>query len=474
MTAPAPAGAAAPRRRVPPLAWALIAVMALEIAARIGFGAGPRVAGWLAMGCVVLLAARLYGLRERYLLTLCALLAAAIWQLRPDGAGVLAAALDQAGFLMAFVLLLGLLQEAAATSPAIEAAGRFLTRQPPARRYQALSVGSAALSVLFNIGTLSFLVPLVRRGIKAATPGDALNPVRERRQLGAVQRGFAWAVVWSPTAIAPLAVMELIPGISRGRWSLLGLGVFGAMLALGAAEDRLRFRRLRPAAPRASPTVPWRAAGRLALACLWLFGMAAAVVAATGDTVIFGLMVACPLMLVGWLGVQHMGAPAPWRRTAARLGLIAREGLPRSAAIAVTLAASGFVGVAAAALVPVERLAALLRLEALPDFVLLSLLPPVIVALSLLAVSPIMLAVFFGSLFGALPVLPADPTLLALSISCGWALTMTLSPFATVVLLIERLGGIPGRTLTWGWHAAFSLLAAAALVPIFAALTGGR
>lgn len=428
------------------------------------------------MALVVAMAVGRYGIRERYLLSLCALLAAAAVPLHDDAAQALGRALDQAAFLMAFVLLLSLLQEAASTSPAIEAVGRFMTAQPSGRRYQALCSGSAALSVLFNLGTVAFLVPLVQRGIARTTPGDPLNPVRERRQITAVQRGFGWAVIWSPTAIAPLTVMQLIDGVSRLRWSLLGLGVFAVVLAIGRIEDALRFRRLRPTAPRGPAPVPWPALGRLGAACGWLFGLAAGASWLTGDTIVFGLMVACPVMLAGWLAVQQAPAGGPREALAAtcdRLGRIGRDELPRSAALSVTLAASGFVGVLAAALVPVGRVAAALRLDAMPDFLLLGGLPLVILAMSLTALSPITLAVFFGSAFGALPVPPADPTLIALAISCGWALAMMMSPFATLVLLIERVSGIPARTLTWRWNTAFTAVAAAALFAAFAALTGG-
>jgi hypothetical protein len=42
------------------------------------------------------------------------------------------------------------------------------------------------------------------------------------------------------------------------------------------------------------------------------------------------------------------------------------------------------------------------------------------------------------------------------------------------VLLIDRVSGIPARRLTWGWNLLFSVLCAAALIPVFAVLTGGR
>ena len=161
-------------------------------------------------------------------------------------------------------------------------------------------------------------------------------------------------------------------------------------------------------------------------------------------------------------------------RTLERLEAIVCENLPKSASVAITLGCSGFIGRAAAELVPAAETAELLRLDAMPDFVLLGCIPIALAFLSLLALSPIMTAVFFGSLFGALPSLPADPTLIALSISCGWAVSMTFSPFATVVLVIGRVGGIPGRKMTWGWNLAFTILSAALIFPFFAVLTGGK
>jgi hypothetical protein len=110
----------------------------------------------------------------------------------------------------------------------------------------------------------------------------------------------------------------------------------------------------------------------------------------------------------------------------------------------------------------------------MPDYLLLWSIPLALSGLSLFALSPIMMAVFFGSLFGALPVLPADPTLIAFAISCGWALSITFSPFATPVLLIDRVTGIAPRQLTWGWNLGFSALAAVSLLPVFVVLTGGQ
>ena len=462
----------APRR--PGIALCLALVMAGEIAVRLTEADAARALTWGAMLVTLVAAWRQLGLREAYLVGLCLALSAGLLALAPAPLAAMAAALDQAGFLMAFILLLGLLQEAASSSPSVAACGAFLTRQPPARRYHALGLGTAAMAVLFNIGVVSLLVPLIQRGIEAGTPGDALNPVRERRQIRAMLRGFAWSVTWSPTAIAPLALLELLPGADRATWAKIGLCVFGLMAVIGAVEDGVRFRAVRPSGVRRAAPFPRGAAWRFLAACLTLLAVTLAVVAAAGETVIFGLMLACPIVMLAWIAVQALGPGGGVRAVRARLSTIALAGVPGSVRVAVTLAASGYVGRAAAALVPAEAVARAARLEAMPDFVLLSLLPVAIAALSLLALSPIVMAVFFGSLFAALPVLPADPTLIALSISCGWALSMTVSPFATVVLVIARVGDVAPTTATWRWNLGFSILAALALWPIFAVLTRGH
>jgi hypothetical protein len=148
------------------------------------------------------------------------------------------------------------------------------------------------------------------------------------------------------------------------------------------------------------------------------------------------------------------------------------EALPLSAAAAVTLACSGYVGRAAAALVPGPELAAWIGLGAMPAWLFLTSIPLAVAALAQLALSPIMMAVFFGSVLGGIPDLPASPTLTALAISTGWALSMTCSPFASVVILLTRITGHPGARLTWAWNTGFSLLAVATLAATFWLLTG--
>ena len=458
----------APRRAV---ATGMILVMATVLLSRITGRPELETLSWVAMVATLLACIGVIGYREIYLLSLCGVAGAAVVAMHPEPAHVLAAALGQASFLMAFILLLGLLYEAAITSPSIAAVGPYITRQPPSRRFFALFAGTGGLAVLFNAGIISFLVPLIQNGVRQQ-PEDPLNPVRERRQISALQRGFAWVVVWSPTALAPLMMVELIPGVDRGAWTIYGLGTFALMMTLGAIEDVVRFGGFRLRARRQRPPRPTRAFAHLLLVCICLFATSFGAMWLADDNFVFGLIAACPIILAGWVVAQNgVMRASGWRRSLQRFRVVLEDDLPKAAPLAVTLAAAGFMGRAAAALVPRDFLAAATaHLETVPEFVVLSAVPPALAVISLAGLSPIMMAVFLGSLVGNTQVMPVDPTLLALSISCGWALSMTFSPLATPVLLISRASGIGPITLTWRWNFVFDIIVVVSLVPVFAGL----
>lgn len=426
---------------------------------------------WVVMGAVIVTHLRRLAWRERYLLALSTVIAGLVWILDPDPLRNLQAALNQAAFLMAFVIVLGILRESAVTSPSISELGAYLTQQPTGRRYSALYLGTGALQVLFNIGVVSFLVPLIQRGIERARPNDPLNPIREQRQISAMQRGFAWGVVWSPTALAPLALFELLPSVDRLAWMAMGLAVFFLMLVIGWGDDTIRFRSYRPATKIVPPAFPKQAALGFLMTSICLLGLAEAAAVAFDETVVFGLLVACPVVTIGWIALQSGILRAGPAATRARLSDLYRVHLDQSSNLAIMLACAGFMGRAAGLLVPSDDLATGLNLYTLPDWVVLSALPVALCLFSMLGFSPIMMAIFFGSLFGGMATLPADATLIALAISCGWGLSMTTSPFATILLLINRMGNIPMPKLSYGWNGRFSALAVLGLTIVFFALS---
>ena len=430
-----------------------------------------------AMALVAMLSIYKIGIRETYLLGISVFLAVAIYLHHPDPRSAYYDALNQAAFMMSFILLLALLYEAAVNSPAIIECGRYITGQLPGRRYVSLHLGTGLMSVLFNLGVISLLTPLIQGGVRTANPGDSLNPIRERRQLVAVQRGFAWGIIWSPTALAPLTLLDLVPGIDRSQWILLGFLIASVAMLIGWMEDHMRFRHISRArkTPRPPPPIlPRSALLRFTAAFVWLLTLTLFFSRISNDTVVFGLMLACPFMMVGWIVAQQGRIKIAIARAPNQVSIVLFDKLPHTAPVAITLACSGFIGRAAASLVPAEKLISSIGVGLIPDFMFLSLLPLAITLLSFLALSPIVTSVFLGSVLGSLEVLPIDATLLAISISCGWALAMTVSPFVTLVLVMVRASGHPGLTLSLKWNLAFAWVSTAMLVPVFWFLTNGQ
>ena len=463
-----------PKSIQPVIGVLMVTVMATMLCARATDISVFNFISYCAAAGVFILSWRLIGLREIYLLVVCGgLTAFALFGLQMPWT-IFDAAINQAVFLMAFLLLLALLHEAAVTSPAVADCGQFLTRQPPARRYFAIFSGSNLMSVLFNLGIISLLTPLIRKGVE--NDKTYIAEIRERRQLSSMLRGFSWSVVWSPTAIAPLAVLELIDGISREWWSIYGFMCATAVCIVGWAEDRWRFRNIQRSGPQLPQRayLPTNAFVSLISVLLLLLSLTVLISYFSGDTFVFGLLVSCPLVMVLWLWAQQHQrdrTPATALKNAAQICLVH---LPKNAKIMLALASSGYIGRLSAEMVPAEYLANNLGLMLLPDYMVLICLAVVMMPFSWLGVSPIMMAVFFGSLLGSLPVLPVDPTLAALAISCGWALSMTTSPFATVVLMVSSLNGKRPLQLTIGWNLTFTIMATLCLCIIFFMLTGGR
>ena len=223
------------------------------------------------------------------------------------------------------------------------------------------------------------------------------------------------------------------------------------------------------------------------LALLFVFSASFSYIA--DDSFVFGLLLSCPIIMVLWFFSQAVGFDKPSiissegsvQQTAdTKFGYVASHilhvnnvELAKNLRIVVTLAASGYIGRMASFLLPAEKLATMLNLFALPDYILLSCLTLIMVPVSFLGVSPIMMAVFFGSLLGALPVLPADPTLIALAITAGWAVSMTLSPFSTIALMTARLNDKPPSMITFGWHIPFNLACVIFLFLFYYLVTAG-
>ena len=410
---------------------------------------------------VVFLSMPRFGVREFYLLSVSSTLAVVVWLTSDAPLAAIAEAVRQATFLMSFLLLVGLIQQAASTSRDVQECGYYLTNQPPGRRFLAIFGGTHVMSHVFNLGIISLIAPLIMRGTENTS--DPRNPIRRRRQISAMLNGFAWGVIWSPTAIAPLALMVLLPGIERIPWMIAGLLIAMVILAVGWCEDRARWRPRRRMADVDAPPFPAAAFLGFGVLCLALLVLTLGGMVIFDQSVVFGLMFAAPIILVGWLMLQTSGDVAA---TTARVAGIYRNFLPHSAPIGVSLAGSGFIGRIAANLTPSELIASHLNIMSMPGWAFMLGLSLFVLGMSWFALSPIMLAVFLGAVLADLPALPVSSTWAALAVSCGWALSMMTSPFATTVLMNTQITGIPGLTYS-GWNWRFAALAVAVLTAAF-------
>jgi hypothetical protein len=298
--------------------------------------------------------------------------------------------------------------------------------------------------------------------------------------LTALLRGFAWFLVWAPTAVTQAILPTLIPGVDPARLLVTGLVLAVLMLAVSWAEDALRWwplrRRLRSSGrlpQRQKLPFPRAALLRLGTVSALLFGLTLLFTLWGQVLLVAGVMLAAPIVLLAWVFSQQASGLLKERLagTLRRLGEVSATGLPSFQREAVALAAAGFIGTVAAALVPAEQVAAALTVDEMPGWVFLSLLSLAVWAGGLVALSPITTAVFLGSLITELGKLPVDPTSAVLAIAAGTALCTVGAPFASGTLMLARASGYSGVELTWKWNLPYTLVTMAVLAAVYAVLT---
>ncbi|MEO1293557.1 MAG: hypothetical protein AAFV62_12125, partial [Pseudomonadota bacterium] len=364
-----------------------------------------------------------------------------------------------AAFFTSFILLMTLLREAAETSRAVRDVGAQLTHQPAGRRYIATGLGGHFLGVLLNFGAVSLLASLIQQGLRAdpkETKADRRRyAIRQQRQISALVRGFSWMIVWAPTTITQAVLLAALPDIRIERLILLGFALTALVFLVGWIEDRVRWHRImrtaRPVVPQTAPLSSWRDLG---IVCAVLIGGTLAVQTLFSVPTTRALMVAAPLLLVGWVVAQR-GARDGQRR----LAEIARYAVPKNARDSIGLGAAGFIGVAAAALAPSDAIVEWFHPEQLPPVLFLLALPVTVILAGQIALSPIMTVAFLGAVVTDLPLQPASPELVGVALAVGWALTMTASPNATGTIAVSNMTGLPPVTLTWQWNLVFTAFA---------------
>lgn len=439
----------------------LIAVLAEAATGWFGFALTAR-AAFISL-CVI--GAGALTIREQALLA--GALAASIvaWWFTTDIAAMLSA-LDLAAFFAAFIAALTVMRDVAARSRSILAVGRYLTQQPPGRRFYATAIGGHALGVFLNFGAVSLMSPLIQESAKRVD--GTTNADLERRQLSALIRGFAWVLLWAPTTLTQVILLSIFTEVTWSEIAPLGIGTAAAFILLGRLYDRFEWRGVIRTGPATKPPLPRTAFLVVCGVCALLIGTTVVGSAATGASIALVLMFVAPLVTVIWFVAQ--GGPASVRSSAERLDALHRLLTPSAPSLvrsAVALGLSGYIGRCLGQALPVDTIAQTLDIAALPGWLFLSALPVVISLGGQIALSPILLVVLLGELLRGVETLPTGQAQILYALSVGWALSMTASPNATATLLISATTRIAPTILTWTWNLRYGLLCYVCVILVF-------
>lgn len=388
------------------------------------------------------------------------MLALALWQ--GIDLDTLTQGSDRMTFLVALLALLGMLRVVAQSAPEITAAGRYLTAQPPGRRYWALSFGGHAFGVLINLGGLAILLDMTRQALTAA--GDIPDQVREwklRRMTTAVLRGFSLVALWSPFGFGINLLLLSMPDLRYFQIGPLGFALSFAFALWGWLVDRLTApgpTQVAPAPVRPDPDDR----GAVALMLGHVASMAAIVFAlnlATGLDFQRALLVGVPTYSLIWatrLGRAHQGGPvnAIHQATAETV-----RRFPLAAGELGVFASAGFMAVLMLELVPVDQVQALIVHWQLAPWQIIVLLNLTLFGLGAVGINPIITASVLGSLVTHLDVPGLSPLAAAIGMAGAWSCVMGFTPFITTIAYTGALIGRPAASVGLVWNGTYCVSA---------------
>lgn len=443
--------------------------MLLSTLAHLG-GAGTWAVSVASGACLIFLALawRRAGRVGVVLLLAAVALAVALFHASDQAWAVVQRGLGQSAFLGTLVLVLGLVRDAAVTSPTVTAAGRVIVHQPPGRRYATLCLGSHLLTILLNLGALSLLSAVIRGGIGAAARVPEQASSRERRSLSATLRGFGAATAWAPTTIAQALIVTSVPGVLWTDTAAFGFGVAMLITAVGWGLDSLEGRDSVAAGD--SPVPPtaqeWRSVWLLLVPVGLLLAIVAMMKLVFDFRLIEAVVAVGPAFWLIWVLLQNVnsGARSAGRMASLRLYRIVREQFPATSPEVVVLASAAFIGAAIAALMPALGLETLLDFSHWPAAALIAAPAAFVMVAHQVAINPIITVTIVGAVVQQAGLDPTLAAAIAVALGVAWATTVVVSPFGISVLLLARLADRPALTVSWGWQGLYAPLALAVAV----------
>ncbi len=433
------------------LGWASGAAMALAWVAVLGTAILELNMQDLAIGAVAgYLALELRALRKTTLVHLGvgAALCIAVATLSQTPVADLRNAAFRGSFIMVLFASLGMLQAAITRNPAFISAGTMLVRQPPGRRYFALSGGTTLFGAVLNFGVLPLMGGLVK-----AAQGDPLPPDmakrRERRMMLSLLRGFSVVMFWCPLTVAFAITTTTIAGADWRLMMAAGLGLAAMVLGMGRFFDMAP----RPAsAPPAAEPFQWAALTPVFALLILLSALAAIVDYATPGNLVHGVILFVPLTAIA-LFLIFERADARARIT----GYLSQD-VPLQRNEVAVLGNAALSGTLIASLLPQDALLALLG-QSLPVAIIPALCLWAVVLLGQAGLNPLISVAALSAILAQPQVLGLNPSLLALAFVTGWGLTVGSTSAAAATMLVGRLVGASAWTIGTRWNGRFTLAA---------------
>ncbi|MCB1476349.1 MAG: hypothetical protein H6883_01230 [Rhodobiaceae bacterium] len=370
----------------------------------------------------------------------------------------------RAQFFLAFFTAILSLHEPAFNSPMIQDAGRFLARQPPARRTLTMLLGGHMFGLMLNLGSMVLLGSLTMSR-KAGQEPVKMTEFEVRQSAVASLRGFNTTAMWSPLSLTPLVVMALMPGTDSHI--LIPVGLACAMVTITIAYFVSRYESARLGHPQGTYvplSSPIKMIGPVPVALLrivllvgCMFAAILAVSRLTGFSISVTVTLVIPIFALGWMLVLAKGNMRKW--IGGHVANLVLRVWPAQSPEVTLMAAAGFASPVIAAVIPSAQILALLKAWHVPPAIVALMGFVCVLGGGYLGVNPLIaISVVIGTV--------SDPASLGLNINyfaivliVAWAFTAQLSPFTASALLCARLFNTNSFKLAFEWQRLYALVA---------------
>ncbi|WP_041795602.1 hypothetical protein [Pararhodospirillum photometricum] len=397
-------------------------------------------------------------------------------------------ALGRAGAIAALFACFGFLRDAAAASEGVRRCGRFLARRPPGQRYGALTLGGHLFGLILNFGAIPLLGTLTVEGTRAADRPDEdparirRDAIRRHRMAQAVHRGFIATLTWSPLTVSMAVIFSTVHGAQWRESAPWLAGTAGLFVGLGWLLDRFSpVRRTTGLAPDPDEGGSWALLLPVLGLVAAIFGAGVFLEEALDLRLVVAVMIVSPVAAALWMLAQSRVCrswPGALAATGERLGRHVLETFPTYHTELMVVAASAFIGMVIAAVLPPDAVPSLLAALGWPAWVVLAVVPWLCVLGGQVGMSPVLSVSLLAATLPAPAVLGVPATAMVAAFSGSWALVAASSPFTAAVLTSTRVAtsrARPTSPLRFGLrdNLSFTLLATLALSVYVAVLARG-